>query len=76
MLVIYLLFRCVCVPACLHVYHRGQKRVLDPLELELRVLANWLMWVLGTEPRSSVRAASALNISQSHVLGTEILLRP
>ena len=47
--------------ACIYT-HRGQKRVLDPLE------SNWsyrqlltIMWVLGTELQSSRRAACALN---------------
>ena len=51
---------------CLHVYVytmyvpyalRNQKRVLDPLELELQAF----MWVLGIEPGSSGRTARALN---------------
>ena len=37
----------------------GQKRVLDPLELELQMVGA-TMWVLGIEPRQSARA-SALN---------------
>lgn len=49
----YLCTMCVSV-------HRGQMRALYPLELELQVL--WAaMWVLGPEPRSSVRATSAFN---------------
>lgn len=39
---------------------RGQKMALDLLELELKVVSH-LIWVLGIEPRSSVRAASTLN---------------
>jgi hypothetical protein len=35
-------------------------RMLDPLELELKLLA--AMWVLQIEPRSSGRTASALNL--------------
>jgi hypothetical protein len=36
----YFFFTCMSVlPACIHVHHRGQKRVLDPLELELRIIA-------------------------------------
>lgn len=39
----------------------GQKRSLDPLELELQMVVSHLMWVLQTEPRSSAEAASAMN---------------
>jgi hypothetical protein len=63
---------CVCVYVCMYyVYecfvcmhisvphacsaHRGQEKASDTLE-------QWtVMWVLGIEPRSSARAASALN---------------
>lgn len=40
---------------------RGQKMALDLLELELKAVVSHLIWVLGIEPRSSVRAASTLN---------------
>ena len=40
---------------------RGQKRVLDVLELELQAVVSHLVRALGTEPGSSVRAANALN---------------
>jgi hypothetical protein len=52
----------VCVlylSACLYLYNvhggagRGQKKVLEPLELE--------MWMLGNKSGSSARAASVLN---------------
>lgn len=33
--------------------HRGQKRALDPLELEIEVVASSTMWLLGTELGSS-----------------------
>lgn len=36
---------------------RGQKRVLDSLELVLQVVVSHLMWVLGIKLRSSARAA-------------------
>ena len=39
-----------------------QKRVSNHLELVLQVVVSCLMLVLGTEPESSARAASALNI--------------
>lgn len=32
---------CVC---------KGQKRVLNPLKLEIEMIVNYEMWVLGTEP--------------------------
>jgi hypothetical protein len=40
--------------------HRGQKRLLDALGLELLVVS-YLKWVLGIKFRSSVRAANTLN---------------
>jgi len=47
----------MCIPSSCG----GQKvTVSDPLELELQVLVDHLM-VLRVEPRSSARAASALN---------------
>ena len=49
----------VCVPLCVPDVHRDQKRALDSLELELQMVVT-TMWVLGTEPRSSTRAVSAL----------------
>ena len=43
--------------------NEGQKRVSGALDLESQVVVSCLMWVLGTEPRSSsARAASALNL--------------
>lgn len=41
---------------------RGQERVLNPLELELKLLRA-IMWVLEIKPRSFTRATSALNQS-------------
>lgn len=38
----------------------GQKRASDPLELELEKVVSHLIWVLATEPGSSVRGVSAL----------------
>jgi hypothetical protein len=40
---------------------RIQKRMLDPLELELLVVVDHQIWVLGTEHRSSGRAVCAFN---------------
>jgi hypothetical protein len=60
------IYVCVCVPVFLvmcHVYavaHAGQKRVLNPLDLEFQAVVNWLMRLLRTELRSSERVASAL----------------
>lgn len=51
------LFEC---HVCAHV-RRGQKRVLDSLELELQSDVSCLPWVLGSELRSSGRAASPLD---------------
>lgn len=47
---------------CTHVAHRGQKRVLSPLELDLQMLVSHHVCVLEIEPRSSEREhPSALN---------------
>lgn len=49
--------------AC-HTYEgvcEGLKRVLDSLVLELQAAGSQVMWVLGTQLRSSERAGSALN---------------
>lgn len=46
--------------ACVSGARRGQKRVPDPWELELQALMRHL-WVLGTEPGSSKRAANVHN---------------
>jgi hypothetical protein len=35
--------------------HGGQKRVLNPLKLELQVAISHLIWVLGTDLRSFMR---------------------
>lgn len=34
---------------------------MDPLTLELKVVVREKVWVLGTEPRFSVRAVNVLN---------------
>ena len=39
----------------------GQKRALDPLELESQAIVTQLLCVLGTKLRLSTRAARALN---------------
>lgn len=41
--------------------HRGQKRVSDPLTLELESVRSLMMWVLEIEHRFSRRAACTLN---------------
>lgn len=54
---------CLCLSVCTHVYmntdvHRSQKRVSEPMELELQTALSSPVWVLGTEFCSSARAAS------------------
>lgn len=49
-----------CVPLCVGA-PVGQKRVLDPLDLELQVVVSHLMWGLRTEPSFSAGAANTLN---------------
>jgi hypothetical protein len=40
---------------------RVQNSLLDPLELELEAVVNYLMWELGLELESSYRLANALS---------------
>lgn len=49
------------MPACGYVYmyagaDKAQKKISDPLEQELQSVMCLLMWVLGTELRSSAEA--------------------
>lgn len=50
-----------------HVFsaHVGQKMVSEPLEVEFQTVMRWLLWALGIEPRSSGKAASAINKKQN-----------
>lgn len=53
------------LPAYVPVNHvsgvcRGQKKVLDPLELVLQVVVSIQLWVLGLELQSSGRTDSAV----------------
>lgn len=41
--------------------HRGQKRELGPLEMELQVLVRLQVWVLGSNVRPSARALCTFN---------------
>lgn len=54
---------CVCVWGGLGAYSacRGKRSALDPLGVELQGVANCPMWVLWLKPRSSAKAAGALN---------------
>ena len=54
-----------CMSVCLYIpyvlsAHRGQKRALDSLELELQMAIQ--MCTLEVQPRSSARVALALNL--------------
>lgn len=63
---------------CIYVHvstdaHQGQKNCI-PLELELQAVVNYVMWVLGVELKSSVRAVDdlkrwAINFSSTLYLG-------
>lgn len=59
------MFVCVCLctaSVCTHVsVCGGQKKMSDPLEVELHVVVSYLTWVLRTEPRFSERAVNTLN---------------
>ena len=41
--------------------YTGQNKTSDPLELQLQMVVNQPVWLLGIKPRSSAREASALN---------------
>lgn len=54
------------MPVCGYVYmyagaDKAQKKISDPLEQELQAVMCLLMWVLGTELRSSAEAVCALD---------------
>lgn len=55
------------MPGCLHAQcmlagdNQVQKRMTDPLELEIQAVVSHPLWVLGTEHGSSAKAGSALN---------------
>ena len=47
---------CVCVCLCVSVsVSRGQKRVSDPLRLELETVVTSTVWMLGRQPKPSRR---------------------
>ena len=48
----------VCVYVCVHAV---LTEASYPLGLELKVTVSYVLWLLGTESRSSARAAGALN---------------
>lgn len=53
------LLMCMCVSVSGWNFLGGQKRMLDPLELESKAVVSHSKWVLGTKLWSSERAASA-----------------
>lgn len=46
--------------ACAHI-HKDQKRALNPLDMEFKVVMTYFPWVLGIKFESSVRRANFLN---------------
>lgn len=70
----YAMYVCpsVCMCMIMEVGAYGRQRVPDPLEVELHVVVNHLIWVLGTEPKSSASAASALDMS--HLCSSSLLI--
>lgn len=52
---------CLCVVCALRCRCLERSEVSDPLELELQVVVNHAVWVLGTKLGSFARAVSALN---------------
>ena len=55
-------FICLCIYVHACGTYRGQKRISDPLELELQVVMSCLIWVQGTEIKPSGRASSILDL--------------
>ena len=55
-------FICMCVCYMCASAQGGQKRVLDPLDLDLQVAVGSLLWVLGTGVQFSTRARSIPNL--------------
>ena len=51
---------CVCVCVCVCVGVQVSGKTLDPLELELQVVASHLMWLLETKCASSATVACVL----------------
>lgn len=70
--ILFLYFKsCVCVCACATISidaHRGLKRALVILELELVAVMSRLVWVQGRELRSSARAVCVLGAEPSLLL--------
>lgn len=55
---------CLCGCACVYMGSlRSQKTASDHMELELQEVVNYLRWVPGTDPCSSVRMLCILNHS-------------
>lgn len=52
---------CVCVCPPMFMCNQSQKRVSDPLLLEIDLVVSCSAWVLGIKPWSSVREVQALN---------------
>lgn len=59
---VFFLHGCLCPYPCSA--HWGQKRVLEPLELQLQIVVRCLGWVLGADHESS-SAVCALNCKPS-----------
>lgn len=60
------LLTCMCVPEymcimCVHCPWKSGEGIGFP-KLELQAVSNYLVWVMATEPWSSGKAASALNL--------------
>lgn len=53
----------LCVHQVQTGFHRGQKRGLAPLKVELQAVVSYLMWMLGTE-RASLQEQQVLLSSE------------
>lgn len=51
----YFIFMCLCAGCACEYWGPWRPETLDPLELELQVIRNFLIWMLGIELKSSVR---------------------
>lgn len=58
----FILFLVVCMSVCGHEFWcPGRLEALGSQELELQMVMNCLVWVLGIELRSSIRASAAVS---------------
>ena len=64
--ILFYVYECFCLPVCAAPGATGQKRTSDPLDHSCKPPCGW---VLGTEPRSSVRARAPNHRASLQPLG-------